>query len=90
MCKKDCKNGCPNCPDKEHKGEVVEKDAGPTGSEIYEFLEDLCVVNGGVATMSVSDGNIFMFKRKPLQKIFDDHPDQETFMVFVKKNEIKH
>lgn len=41
----------------------------------------------GVATSSVSDGQVFVFKRDFLLAHLSSNPDAETFIIFVKSEE---
>lgn len=38
----------------------------------------------GIATASVSDGRIIMFKREYMQNLMAKHPEQEQFVIFIK------
>ena len=41
----------------------------------------------GVACSTVKDGHVLMFKRSLLQSMLDNHPDQDEFVIFVKRQD---
>lgn len=44
----------------------------------------------GVATSTVSDGHIIKFKRSMLQAMLDKNPDNEEFVIFIKRPDFKN
>lgn len=44
----------------------------------------------GVVCSTVSDGHILMFKRQKLLSLLNNHPDQETISIFIKRPDFKN
>jgi hypothetical protein len=44
----------------------------------------------GVACSTVKDGHVLMFKRSVLQNMLDSHPDQDEFVIFVKRPDFEN
>lgn len=56
--------------------------------DAIDFFQEL-VERNGVAVSTVKDGTVLMFKRKMLQALLDQHPNDEKLIIFVKKPEFK-
>jgi hypothetical protein len=57
-----------------------DKKVGEQADYLLEIVE-----RQGVAVSSVKDGHILIFKRDHLRKLLDAAPDQDTFIIFVKR-----
>lgn len=44
----------------------------------------------GVACSTVKDGHILMFKRAALQSMLDGYPDNDKFVIFVKRQDFEN
>ena len=54
------------------------------GNEIDYLLAEL--ERTSVVVSTVKDGYFLLFKRAAMQKIIDDHPENEALSIFVKTN----
>lgn len=44
----------------------------------------------GAACSTVKDGHVLLFKLDFLQKLLDDHPDQNQILIFLKRPDFKN
>jgi hypothetical protein len=63
---------------------TMANDEKETEDKAINFLLET-VEKVGVATSSVRDGQVFMFKRSYLVELLDKHIGQEKIVIFVKK-----
>ena len=58
-------------------------------NDMIDFFNDQ-IEGQGIAVSSVADGHVFGFTRDHLQKMLDQNPDKQKFIVFVKNREFKN
>ena len=57
--------------------------------DAFEYLSKVLDAQG-VACSTVSDGHVLMFKRSTLQGLLDKHPENDKFVIFVKRQDFEN